>query len=75
MEQEEHKLNFSTFNLHQVLQRGDLLLASAGKEFEQDPAASATDAKERLAMQRADLKKRLGLGTEFMDGSSACTPK
>jgi TATA-binding protein-associated factor len=61
------KLSFSTFDLSSVLAHGKLLLGSAGKEYDID--LSDMTPQERLALQRKNLKERLGLGSQFMDGN------
>jgi TATA-binding protein-associated factor len=62
---EDESLSFASFNISQVIDRGEPLVASAGKEFDVD--LSGMDPKERLKMQKKRLKERLGLGTQFMD--------
>jgi TATA-binding protein-associated factor len=59
-------LSFSTLDIDVVLERGQPLLSSAGKEFDAD--LSDLDPKERLVIQKKRLKERLGLATQFMDG-------
>lgn len=61
-----NKLTFATFDLSSVLAHGKLLLGSAGKEYDID--MSDMTPQERLALQRKNLKERLGLGSQFMDG-------
>jgi TATA-binding protein-associated factor len=61
------KLSFATFDLSSVLAHGKLLLGSAGKEYDID--MSDMTPQERLALQRKNLKERLGLGSQFMDGN------
>ncbi|KAI9288630.1 hypothetical protein BC943DRAFT_288000 [Umbelopsis sp. AD052] len=58
-------LSFATFDLSSVLVHGKLLLGSAGKEYDID--MSDMTPQERLALQRKNLKERLGLGSQFMD--------
>lgn len=72
-EEQLHKLCFSQFDLASVLQHGKLLLGSAGKEYEID--FSDMTPQERLELQRRNLKERLGLGSQFMDGNSKCKTK
>ncbi|ORX69202.1 hypothetical protein DL89DRAFT_293630 [Linderina pennispora] len=60
-------LAFSQFNVDSVIRHGRLLLASAGKEYDEDEAMEGLDAQARIAVQRAQIKKRLGLGAQFMD--------
>ncbi|OZJ02562.1 hypothetical protein BZG36_04331 [Bifiguratus adelaidae] len=60
-----NKLSFDTFNIESVLANGRLLLGSAGKEYELD--LSDLTPQERLAQQKKNLKKRLGLDNQFMD--------
>jgi len=62
-----NKLTFATFDLSSVLVHGKLLLGSAGKEYDID--MSDMTPQERLALQRKNLKERLGLGSQFMDGN------
>ena len=61
-------LSFDTFDIQNVVKNGVPLLASPGKEFEEDAIDPTLDSKEKLALQKKQLKQRLGLGTEFMDG-------
>lgn len=65
-EQDVHKLRFNQFDLASVLQHGKLLLGSAGKEYDID--FSDMTPQERLELQRRNLKERLGLASQFMDG-------
>lgn len=65
-EQDLHKLQFNQFDLASVLQHGKLLLGSAGKEYDID--FSDMTPQERLELQRRNLKERLGLASQFMDG-------
>ncbi|KND04710.1 DNA-binding ATPase [Spizellomyces punctatus DAOM BR117] len=57
-------LRFESFDIGNVVKNGAPLLASAGREFDIDH--SDMDPKERIALQKKELKKRLGMGTEFM---------
>lgn len=61
-----HKLAFDQFDLASVLAHGKLLLGSAGKEYDID--FSDMTPQERLELQRRNLKERLGLTSQFMDG-------
>lgn len=65
-DEETHKLAFDQFDLASVLAHGKLLLGSAGKEYDID--FSDMTPQERLEMQRRNLKERLGLTNQFMDG-------
>lgn len=65
-EQDMHKLQFDQFDLASVLLHGKLLLGSAGKEYDID--FSDMTPQERLELQRRNLKERLGLASQFMDG-------
>ncbi|KAI8080523.1 hypothetical protein BDF21DRAFT_444546 [Thamnidium elegans] len=65
-EEDLHKLQFDQFDLASVLQHGKLLLGSAGKEYDID--FSDMTPQERLELQRRNLRERLGLGHQFMDG-------
>ncbi|CAH1273032.1 BTAF1 [Branchiostoma lanceolatum] len=56
------KLEFSRFDITRVLQKGSALLGSAGTEFDLDEnELAAMDPKERLAHQKRQIHKRLGL--------------
>ncbi|XP_016128822.1 TATA-binding protein-associated factor 172-like [Sinocyclocheilus grahami] len=56
------KLSFYRFDISRLLKHGASLLGSAGAEFElQDDKSGETDPKERLARQRKQLQKKLGL--------------
>ncbi|KAJ2451218.1 TATA-binding protein-associated factor mot1 [Coemansia sp. RSA 2336] len=63
--QEEDWLRFEQFNVDSVLKHGKKLLGSAGTEY--DDALQGLDAQARVAVQRAQVKKQLGLGAEFLD--------
>eukprot|EP00842_Homolaphlyctis_polyrhiza_P000657 jgi/Hompol1/1592/HPOL_002723-RA len=63
----EQLLSFSTVDLLQVLEKGAALVASAGAEFDAD--LSSMDPKERIALQKRQLRERLGIATQFMDVS------
>ncbi|TRZ04212.1 hypothetical protein DNTS_006480, partial [Danionella cerebrum] len=56
------RLSFCRFDISRLLKHGASLLGSAGAEFElQDDKSGETDPKERLARQRKQLQKKLGL--------------
>ena len=55
-------LSFGSVQLSQVLAHGAPLLASGGKEF--DAPDESLDTNARLALQRTQLRQRLGLGAE-----------
>ncbi|KAJ1994791.1 TATA-binding protein-associated factor mot1 [Coemansia sp. RSA 1358] len=59
-------LTFEQFNVDSVIKHGRLLLGSAGCEYEDDGLAGL-DPQARIAVQRAQMKKRLGLGAQFLD--------
>ncbi|ORX93031.1 hypothetical protein K493DRAFT_316207 [Basidiobolus meristosporus CBS 931.73] len=61
----KNKLTFDRFDITDVLRNGKKLLGSAGKEYDID--LNDLDPNERLALQRRNLKQRLGLGSQFMD--------
>ncbi|KAI8999803.1 SNF2 family N-terminal domain-containing protein [Gaertneriomyces semiglobifer] len=56
-------LTFDDLDIRDVVENSSPLLSSAGKEF--DPHFEM-DPKERIDMQRRELRARLGIGTEFM---------
>ncbi|XP_024523098.1 TATA-binding protein-associated factor BTAF1 [Selaginella moellendorffii] len=58
-------LAFSRFDVHKVLESGRLLLASGGQEFDVSLDSTKTSV-ERLAHQKQNLRRRLGLD-EFVD--------
>ncbi|KAJ2374215.1 TATA-binding protein-associated factor mot1, partial [Coemansia sp. RSA 2603] len=65
-EDEAEQLQFSQFDVDSVIQHGRLLLGSAGREYDEDEAALAgMDKAQRVAAQRQQMRKRLGLGAEF----------
>ncbi|KAI9598492.1 hypothetical protein BDF19DRAFT_393058 [Syncephalis fuscata] len=64
-EEKRDRLAFATFDLDEVMRSGRRLLASAGKEYDVDLVG--LDMEERLAAQRRDLKRTLGIGSQFMD--------
>ncbi|KAA0718268.1 TATA-binding protein-associated factor 172 [Triplophysa tibetana] len=56
------RLSFYRFDISRLLKHGASLLGSAGAEFElQDDKSGEMDPKERLARQRKQLQKKLGL--------------
>lgn len=57
------KLSLEGFDLNKVLDNGAPLLASIGQEFEIN--WGEMDPKERLLLQKKQLKQRLGMGSEF----------
>ncbi|RKP15030.1 SNF2 family N-terminal domain-containing protein [Piptocephalis cylindrospora] len=59
-------LSFQTIDIREVLDHGKPLLASVGKEFDVNWAEMTSS--ERLAMQRKNLQKTLGVSGQFMDG-------
>ncbi|KAJ3219779.1 btaf1 RNA polymerase II, B-TFIID transcription factor-associated, 170kDa [Dinochytrium kinnereticum] len=65
-DENDSDLTFDSFDISTVLKCGVPLLASAGKEFDEIDFGSM-DPRERIALQKKQLKQRLGLGTEFMD--------
>jgi TATA-binding protein-associated factor len=65
IEKLEGLLSFDTLDIDIVLEKGQPLLSSAGKEFDAD--LSDMDPKERLAVQKKRLRERLGIATQFMD--------
>ena len=54
---------FATFDVLQVLRRAKPLLASQGFEFDMDPEELKLNAKDRMKLQKQQLKKSLGLGS------------
>ncbi|KAJ1812442.1 TATA-binding protein-associated factor mot1, partial [Coemansia sp. RSA 2598] len=58
-------LNFGQFNVDSVIRHGRLLLGSAGREYEDDGLEGLNPA-QRVAAQRAQMRKRLGIGAEFL---------
>ena len=64
---DSYRLTFDRLSLQNILEKGDALLSSAGKEYDADYAGM--DVKERIQLQKKDLRKRLGIGSEFMDGN------
>jgi TATA-binding protein-associated factor len=64
---DEPGLAFASFRITQVLDKGQLLVSSAGKEFDAD--FSNMDPKERLALQKKMIREKLGLETRFMDSN------
>ena len=72
IEDDTWMLSFESFDIANVVKNGVHLLSSPGKEFELEEKQLnqlGLDPKQRLALQRRQLQQRLGLGTEFMDGT------
>ena len=81
------RLNFAVFNLKKVIQNGDCLMASEGKEFDAAKLKginlntchllygcfSGLGTKERLAWQRMQLNKKLGLDVAAQLGFDSST--
>ena len=65
---DESLLTFDTLDMNQVLERGAVLVGSAGVEYDVVDMAGM-DPKERLALQKRQLKEKLGFGVQFMDVS------
>ncbi|KAJ2111390.1 TATA-binding protein-associated factor mot1, partial [Coemansia sp. RSA 922] len=65
IDDEEDLLTFGQYNVDSVIRNGRLLLGSAGKEY--DDGLEGLDAQARMALQRAQMKKRLGIGAQFLD--------
>ncbi|KAJ2617064.1 TATA-binding protein-associated factor mot1 [Coemansia sp. RSA 1365] len=63
-EDDSDLLTFSQFNVDSVLRHGRILLGSSGGEY--DDGLQGLDGQARLALQRAQIKKRLGMGADFM---------
>ncbi|TPX54865.1 hypothetical protein SeMB42_g00138 [Synchytrium endobioticum] len=59
-------LSFDTVDIDFVIRNGATLVASAGQEYD-DVDLSDLDPKERIALQKKQLKERLGLAGGFMD--------
>jgi TATA-binding protein-associated factor len=59
-------LSFENFHLDTIRKTAKPLLASKGNEFDID--FSAMNPKERLALQKKQIREQLGFGSEFMDG-------
>ena len=57
-------LRFDTIDFEQVLSFGTELLASGGAEYETDP--ELLDPQQRLANQKSQLEKRMGVASDFM---------
>ncbi|KAJ1866429.1 TATA-binding protein-associated factor mot1, partial [Coemansia sp. RSA 486] len=64
-EEDMEYLNFGQFNVDSVIKHGRLLLGSAGREYEDDGLEGLNPA-QRVAAQRAQMRKRLGIGAEFL---------
>ncbi|KAJ2511475.1 TATA-binding protein-associated factor mot1, partial [Coemansia sp. RSA 2049] len=60
-------LTFAQFDVDSVIRHGRLLLGSAGREYDDDEAMAALEPQQRLAAQRAQVRKRLGIGAQFLD--------
>ena len=69
LQEDTWMLDYKTFDIENVVKNGVPLLSSPGKEFEEEILDASLDPKERLDLQRKQLKQKLGLGTEFMDGT------
>lgn len=63
-------LTFLECDLNDVIRNGEKLLSSSGAEFDLD--LTKMEFKERMIMQKKDIKKRLGFGSEFLDGAWPC---
>ncbi|KAI7824478.1 SNF2 family N-terminal domain-containing protein [Kickxella alabastrina] len=61
----EGLLEFGQFNVDSVIKHGRLLLGSAGREYEDD-GLQGLDPAARIAAQRVQMRKRLGIGAEFL---------
>jgi TATA-binding protein-associated factor len=62
------QLSLDALDLRHIVTTGDALVSSAGREFDMAQQALAhLDPKERLRAQKQDIKKRIGLGGEFVD--------
>ncbi|TPX56486.1 hypothetical protein PhCBS80983_g04513 [Powellomyces hirtus] len=61
---DEWMLTFAMFDVTNVVKNGAPLLASAGKEFDVDH--SSLDPRERIALQKKELKTRLGMGSDHL---------
>ncbi len=59
-------LSFEKFQLDSVRKTAKPLLASKGNEYDID--FSTMNSKERLAMQKKQIKEQLGFGSEFLEG-------
>lgn len=57
--------SFATFDLKQIINKGKKLVASAGSEFDQ--SLNEADSIDHLRRQKLDLKRRLGMGNEYLD--------
>ncbi|KAI8588783.1 SNF2 family N-terminal domain-containing protein [Geranomyces variabilis] len=62
---DEWMLTFDTFDVTNVVKNGAPLLSSAGKEFDVDH--SHLDPKERIALQKKELRTRLGMGSDHLN--------
>lgn len=64
-EVEDDRLDFSTFDIINVVKNGRPLLGSAGKEY--DYQGLELSVEDRLARAKHDVSTRLGLGAEYME--------
>ncbi|KAJ3152127.1 TATA-binding protein-associated factor mot1 [Geranomyces michiganensis] len=73
---DEWMLTFDSFDVTNVVKNGAPLLSSAGKEFDVDH--SHLDPKERIALQKKELRTRLGMGSDhlnnLLDDEDVSTP-
>ncbi len=75
-----HALRLGAFDVRKVVEQGTPLLASGGEEYESEDSSSAAGSSvqsraDYLARQKANLKKRMGMGSgldDLMDTSGAC---
>ncbi|KAJ1766321.1 TATA-binding protein-associated factor mot1, partial [Coemansia sp. RSA 1843] len=67
MDDDSDMLTFAQFNVDSVIKHGRLLLGSAGREYDDDEAMAGLDPQQRIAAQRAQMRKRLGIGAQFLD--------
>ncbi|KAJ2340546.1 TATA-binding protein-associated factor mot1, partial [Coemansia sp. RSA 2618] len=66
--EDEDWLQFAQFNVESVIRHGRVLLGSAGHEYEYvDDGLEGLDPQARVAAQRAQMRKRLGMGAQFLD--------
>lgn len=66
---DDWNLTFDSFDIVNVVNNGAPLLASAGKEYDIDH--SDMDPKERIALQKKELKLRLGAGNDYLSKGSS----
>ncbi|KAI9145271.1 hypothetical protein BKA69DRAFT_1108764 [Paraphysoderma sedebokerense] len=64
-EKQANWMKFEEFDVGSVLKHGKVLLGSKGKEYDVD--YGDLDPRERLALQKKNLRQRLGMGSQFMD--------